>query len=81
MSDRVGPPAPRNEPWRMPVPPLPEQPGRTPVPVRSARDEACSRFIVEAHYANRYNSVVVAAIKDGFAAGWDARAKGLDDAI
>lgn len=70
--DRLGPPNPRNEPWRQPVPPLPEQPGRLPVPARDARDKACRAFIRQARYDNRYNSVVIAAIKDGFAAGWNA---------
>jgi hypothetical protein len=31
MSRRVGPPSPRNEPWRPEMPPLGEQPGRTAV--------------------------------------------------
>ena len=33
---RAGPPNPRSEPWRMPTPRLPEQPGRTPVPAHDA---------------------------------------------
>lgn len=57
----------------MPPSPLPEQPGRTVVPPRSARDAACSAFIAEARYDNRYNSIVIAAIKDGFCHGWNAR--------
>ncbi len=40
MSDRAGPPSPRTEPWRMPTPSLPEQPGRTPIPARDAAFEA-----------------------------------------
>lgn len=61
---RVGPPTPRNEPWRMPTPSLPEQPGRSPVP---ARDAAYARL-----------AIVVPGVHDDvlrrlFNAGWDAR--------
>lgn len=37
------------------------------------RDAACNEFIAKMHYDNRYNSIIVAAIKDGFNAGWEAR--------
>lgn len=63
--NRNGPPPPRAEkPWQ----PEPKQ--------YAARDAACDAFIVEhfEHFEHSYhNSMVIAAIKDGFNAGWAAR--------
>lgn len=68
MADRAGPPTPRDEPWRMPTPPLPEQPGYTPVPVRDAAwQEWARREIFMANPPERQFAKLC------FDAGWAAR--------
>lgn len=78
MADRAGPPTPRDEPWRMPTPPLPEQPGRTPVPVRDAAFEAwATRGISFQNEAERaFTKAVLCA---GWAASKRARCRIPDD--
>lgn len=71
--NRNGPPHPRAEkPWQ----PKPE-------PERDAAcDAACDAFIAKEFAHSYHNSMVIAAIKDGFDAGWaarkDAQHKSLD---
>lgn len=74
MANRAGPPTPRTdlryhgasaEPRLSPEP-------HTPAPY-AERDEFCRNFLLEGRFTNRYNSMVIAAIKDGFNAGWAAR--------
>ena len=49
MSQRVGPPTPRNEPWKPPVPPLGEQPGRTAVASERCSDgtQVCTQGMTD----------------------------------
>jgi hypothetical protein len=66
-NDRAGPPMPRNdEPWRMPTPPLPEQPGRTPVP---ASDVAFDVWVRGVSVTDSERAL----LKHVFRAGWEAR--------
>lgn len=72
--DRAGPPTPRNEPWRQQPPPLPEQPGRLPVPARDARENAfreyCSPTIAD---DSRTMTIMSrAARRNAFVAGFGA---------
>ena len=62
--------------WRMPTPPLPEQPGRTPVPVRDAAwQEWARREIPDANPPER------AFAKACFDAGWEARGIVVDHSL
>lgn len=80
MPDRVGPPTPRNEPWRMPSVPLGEQPGRTPVPANvtgTVREQFAARDAAFAAWASHGLCVSTtgerAFVKAVFCAGWEAR--------
>lgn len=72
--NRLGPPMPRNEPWRPPVPPLPEQPGRTPVPAREAAYAGWMRD------TGQSDGGFDTGRAEAFAAGWDA-ARDPDEAM
>lgn len=71
MADRAGPPTPRDEPWRMPTPPLPEQPGRTPVPARERAWQTWSAEQDQDGY--RMSTQERACAKAAWNAGWEAR--------
>ncbi len=71
MSTRLGPPSPRNEPWRPSPPPLPEQPGRTAVPAPEPSWKAAWRQFHDHRCADWTPRDTVLA-KAGFMAGWAA---------
>lgn len=56
----------------MPIPSLPEQPGRTPVPVREARDAAFVQWLADTRYSKLVGLEVLDLAALAFAAGWDA---------
>lgn len=62
-------------PHEMPVPPLPDQNGRTPVPVptrdRTIRDACFAEWSFAETSARLISSDIA---RDAFAAGWEARA-------
>lgn len=70
--NRLGPPMPRNEPWRPPVPPLPEQPGRLPVPAREAAYAGWMRD------TGQSDGGFDTGRAEAFAAGWSARDKSVN---
>lgn len=70
--NRLGPPVPRNEPWRPPVPPLPEQPGRLPVPARDAQGAFVQWLKATGRFDQGYDIGQRAEAKSAFAAGFRA---------